>query len=74
MATGAKEIHQQIVHRPECSVQLDQGTQEVCRLEVELEKDAVCHPFCSTYTARILPKKLLNGLETSELEEKEFVL
>ena len=29
-------------------VRLDCGRQEVCRLEEELDKDVVCHQFCST--------------------------
>jgi hypothetical protein len=33
-------------------------------LEGELDKDAVCHQFCSTYTANVLPRKLWKGLET----------
>ena len=32
--------------------------QEVCRLEEEFDKDAVCHQFCSTCTANALPRKL----------------
>jgi len=31
------------------------------RLEEELEKDAVCHQFCSTCTTNALPKKLYIG-------------
>ena len=42
-----------------------EGRQEVCRLEEELDKDAVCHQFCSTCTANALPRKLWMGLETS---------
>ena len=33
-------------------------------MEEELEKDAVCHQFCSNYTANALPRKLWKGLET----------
>ena len=36
--------------------------QEVCRLEEELDKDAVCHQFCSTCTAECLTKEALDGL------------
>jgi hypothetical protein len=31
----------------------------------ELDKDAVCHHFCSTCTANALPRKLWKGVETS---------
>jgi len=55
-------------------VQLDRGRQEVCRLEEELDKDAVCHQFCSTCTADALPRKLWMGLQTSTLEGKLFKL
>jgi len=37
---------------------MDKGTQEVCRLDEELDKDAVCHWLCSTCTANTLPRKL----------------
>ena len=33
----------------------------MCRLEEELDKDAVCHQFCSTCTANALPRKLWMG-------------
>ena len=49
-------------------------TQEVGRLEEELERDAVCHRFYSTCTGRTLPTGLLKGLETSKWEKKEFAL
>jgi len=55
-------------------VRLDRGEQEVCRLEEELDKDAVCHQFCSTCTANVLPRKLWMGLETSKSEGKLFKL
>jgi len=42
----------------------------VCRMEEELDKDAVCHQFCSTCTANALPRKLWMGLETSTSEGK----
>jgi len=42
-----------------------EGRQEVCRLEEELDKDAVCHQFCSTCKAIALPRKLWMGLEIS---------
>jgi len=48
--------------------------QEGCRLEEELDKDAVYHQFCSTCTANALPRKLLMGLETSITEGKLFKL
>jgi hypothetical protein len=32
-------------------------------LEEELEKDAVCHQFCSTCTKKALPRKLWGGLD-----------
>ena len=44
------------------------------RLEEELDKDAVCHQFCSTCTANALPRKLWMGLETSTSEGKLFKL
>ena len=44
-----------------------EGRQEVCRLEEELDKDAVC-------TANALPRKLWLGLETSASEGKLFKL
>ena len=31
-------------------------------MEEESDKDAVCHQFCSTYTANTLPRKLWEGL------------
>jgi len=51
-----------------------EGRQEVCRLEEELNKDAVCHQFCSICTANALPRKLWMGLETSASEGKLFKL
>jgi hypothetical protein len=33
----------------------------VSRLEEELDKDAVCHHFYSTYILNTLPRKLLEG-------------
>ena len=38
-----------------------EGRQEVWRLEEELEKDAVCHQFCSTFTSECLTKEALEG-------------
>ena len=56
-------------------VRLDRGeTRSVCRLEEELDKDAVCHQLCSTCTANTLPRKLWMGLETSTSEGKLFKL
>ena len=55
-------------------VRLDRGRQEVCRLEEELDKDAVCHQFCSTCRANGLPRKLWMGLETSASEDKLYKL
>jgi hypothetical protein len=43
-----------------------EGRREVSRLEEELDKDAVCHQFFSTYTANALQGKLWKGLETSK--------
>ena len=37
----------------------------MCRLEEELDKDAVYHQFCSTFAANALPRKLWMGLETA---------
>jgi len=34
----------------------------VCRLEEELDKDAVCHQFCSTCTANAFTKEPVDGL------------
>ena len=50
------------------------GRQEVCWLEDGLDKDAVCHQFCSTCTANALQKKLWMGFETSRSEGKLFTL
>ena len=47
-------------------VRLDQETHEVWGLEEELDMDAVCYRFYSTYTASTLPRKILKGLQTSE--------
>ena len=55
-------------------VRLAEGRKEVCRLEEELDKDAVCHQFCLTCTANTLPRKLWMGLETSTSEGKLFKL
>ena len=38
--------------------------QDVSKLEEELDKDAVCHAFDSTYTVSALPRKFLKGSET----------
>jgi hypothetical protein len=43
-----------------------EGSQEVCRLEEELQKDAVCHQYCSKCTANALPMKLWKGVEISK--------
>ena len=51
-----------------------EGTQEVWRLEEELDKDAVCHQFSSTCTVNTLPRKLWKGLETSKYKRKSFAL
>jgi len=48
--------------------------QEMCRLEEELDEDALCREFCSTRTANALPRKLWMGLETSTSEGKLFKL
>ena len=48
--------------------------QEVCILEEEFNKDAVCHQFCSACTVSVLPRKLWMGLETSKTEGKLFKL
>jgi len=47
-------------------VRVNRGRQKVWKLEEELEKDAVCHQFCSTYTANALPRKLWKDVETSK--------
>jgi len=46
------------------------GMKEDCKQIRALNKDAVSHPFYSTYTASTLPRKLLKGLETSEQSGK----
>ena len=51
-----------------------EGRQEVCRLEEELDKDAVCHQFYSTCTANASPRNFCMGLETSTSEGKLFKL
>jgi hypothetical protein len=35
-------------------------------LEEELDKEAVCHGFDSTYTVSALPRKFLKGLATAK--------
>jgi len=40
--------------------------QDMWKLEEELDKDAVCHGFDSTYTVSALPMKFLKGLDTSK--------
>jgi hypothetical protein len=35
-------------------------------LEEDLDKNGVCHRFCSTFTANTLPRRLVKGLETSK--------
>ena len=42
------------------------------RLEEELDRDAVCHRFCSTCTGSKSPKRLLKGLETSKVGGQEI--
>ena len=46
------------------------GMKDVWRLEDELEQDAVCHRFCSTYRASKLIPMLLKGLDTSKSQDK----
>ena len=43
-----------------------EDTRSMKKLEKELEKGAVCRRFYWTYTANILPGKLLKDLETSK--------
>ena len=43
-----------------------EDTRSMKKLEEELEKGAVCRRFYWTYTANILPGKLLKDLETSK--------
>jgi len=69
-----KKIYQQIVNCSECQNKTTRGRQEVRRLKEELDKDDVCHKFCSTSKANILAWKLLKGLETSKLGDKKFTL
>jgi hypothetical protein len=51
-------------------VRVGKGKGEVWRLEEELDKVAVCDRFFSKCRVSTLPKKLLNGLETSVEVEK----
>jgi hypothetical protein len=37
--------------------------------EEEEDKNSVCYRFYSTFTARTLPRKLLNGSETSNVRK-----
>ena len=53
-----------ITHTTPINLNWTEGRQEVWKLEEKLEKDAVCHQFCSTCTANALPRKLWKGLET----------
>ena len=55
-------------------VQPDRGETKSGRLEEQLDKDAVCHQFCSTCTANALPRKFWMGLETPTSEGKLFKL
>jgi len=55
-------------------VRLVAGRQDLCRLEEELDKDAVCYQFYSICTANALQRKLWMGLETSTSEGKLFKL
>ena len=57
-----------------CISSATEGRQEVRRLEEELDKDAVCHQFCSACTTNALPRKHWKGLETSKQEGKSFTL
>jgi hypothetical protein len=41
-------------------------------MEEELDKDVVCHQFCSTGTANALPRKLWKGLETSIINTLKY--
>ena len=47
-------------------IRLGQWQTRSVKIGKELDKVAVCHRFCSNYTASILPTKLLKGLETSK--------
>jgi hypothetical protein len=51
-----------------------EGRQEVCKLEEELNKDAVFHQCCSNCTANSLPRKLWMGFKISRSEGKLFKL
>jgi hypothetical protein len=42
-----------------------EGIQELCSLNEELDKDALCHQFYSIYIANAFPRKLWKGLESS---------
>jgi len=42
----------------------NEGRQEVCRLEEDFDKDAVCHQYCPTGTANASPRRLWIGFET----------
>ena len=47
-----------------------EGRKEVCILEEDFDKDAVCHQFWLTCKANALPRKLWMGSETSTSEGK----
>jgi hypothetical protein len=51
-------------------IRLDQGEKRSVKIGRGVNKVAVCRRFCSTYTANILLRKLLKGLETSKYENK----
>ena len=47
-------------------VRLNGGETRSVKMEEELDKDAICHQFCSTCIANALPRKLWKCLETSK--------
>jgi hypothetical protein len=72
---GLKRTGRETNHSPPASAEVKKmwlytSTSRVARLEEELDKDAVCHHFYSTYIVNTLPRKLIKVLETSKLEDK----
>jgi hypothetical protein len=55
-------------------VRVDQGVTRSVKMEDELDKAAICRQFSSTYTASILPREILKGLQISKQEDKYFAM
>jgi len=69
-ATGTKCQERKFISKlytdQSVKLKLDQYRQVECRLEEELDKDTVCHCFCSICRAKTLPIKLLKGMGASK--------